>query len=208
MREFSVENLLFVTEIDFWKAKFVHLCNQSGKTNIEDDTIPTSEQSLEHANVQLDGLSEVALVSNETTRTMSPYDESCCLSGLDYVIVSPIMKEKSFAKSVLLIIDIFIKDDAENQINIAFSQKKRLLQKKIILSILKLRDNDNIERFDESKLAFKDLQIFDEIYHETTENLKDSYRRFVKTIEFTTLLRVASKPVATIASPLACVITK
>lgn len=199
MKEFSVENLLFVTEIDFWKTKFYDRCHQSDLVKVD---IAANAVSKQDVKIQLD---ERKLMLSGTTRSISrqnstfstQYDTCCLTSGLEYLNMSPIMNEKSYAKSLILIIEIFIKENAVDQINIAYRQKKRLLKNKMVLNILELCDNDNLENFDDSKLTPKDLQIFDEIYLETIKNLKDSYQRFVQTIEFTTFLRASGKSINT-----------
>ena len=194
MKEFSVENLLFVTEVDLWRRRFLKKCcsvsnpSDNSETHTIDIQVNNNETDADNLKAEAACTFQPSLSRQKSKLSEGVgASEAYTLENLKYLHLSPIMKEPMFGKSVLLMIDIFIKDNSSNEINIAGKQKKNLFKNEIVVEILSLRNR--INEFDETTLTTKDLKMFDDIQNEVLKNLKDSFQRFVKTTEYTTLVR-------------------
>ena len=102
-----------------------------------------------------------------------------CVPKMEYLHISPIMKEKSFSKSLLLIDQIFVKNGAINQINLGSKMQRKFYRNKTVKKILELHQSNQLNQFDIANITYKDLLVFDDLTFQVYKLLKESFHRFI-----------------------------
>ena len=91
--------------------------------------------------------------------------------------VSPIMQQKTFQQTVLMIIDVFVRANASNEINVSSILRKRFFDQSTVQNIL----NGSLK---ENALLLSHLKIFDAYEKEAHKFILDSFNRFSQTKQF------------------------
>ena len=151
--------------------------------------IKRSSQSRYEAN---QAKKHAASESNETSSMTSSSGASSdaalvdkyALPATKYLIKSPIMKEKSFVKTMQMLIDVFVRIDSMNVVNVGSATRKRFYEQRIVKEIM--NDPDS---FNESTVKYADLRVWDEMERETIQMVHGVFQRFKKTAQYRALAK-------------------
>ena len=185
MKEFCVENLVFLTEVEFLKKKFLRKCVNT-TSNIGSDSLSdvshASQMPLKASNVVLSEKFD----HDEKDSNLRKRIQNIKLPKTKHLQVSSVMQQPTFVDTVLMMIDIFIEANSINEINVSSYHKKKFFKQPTIIRIMK-------GTFDESQLAVGDLAIFDGYQTEAYMHLEDCFKRFQGTREYHRILSVKTR---------------